>query len=139
MRALGIDFGSKRIGLALSDFSGTIATPYLVLERSKSRRVDHDAIRRIVVDEEVDIVIIGLPLSLSGHHGPAAQGVTEEAEVLSSVVGVPVELVDERLTTVAADRILRESDLSASRRRRVVDKVAAAVILQTWLDDRRRE
>lgn len=137
MRALGIDFGSKRIGIAVSDLSGTIASPYSVIQRARSRRIDHEAIRKIVIDEEVDIVIIGLPLTLSGEHGPSAKAVTDEARQLSSVIGVPVEFVDERLTTVAADRILRESDLSASQRRQYVDKVAAAVLLQTWLDGRR--
>lgn len=137
MRALGVDLGSKRIGLALSDLSGTIAGPHAVLSRSRSRRQDHEAIRRIVVDEEVEIVVVGLPLTLDGQHGPAAQAVTDEVRQLSSVVGVPVELVDERLTTVAADRILREADLSATERRRHVDKIAAAVLLQTWLDARR--
>ncbi|MFM8856616.1 MAG: Holliday junction resolvase RuvX [Actinomycetota bacterium] len=138
MRALGVDLGSKRIGLAVSDFSGTIASPHSVLLRSNSWRKDHEAIRRIVVDEEVEIVIVGLPLTLAGQTGPAAQGVIDEVRQLSSVVGVPVELVDERLTTVAADRILREGDLSATERRRHVDKIAAAVLLQSWLDGRER-
>jgi putative holliday junction resolvase len=136
MRALGVDLGSKRIGLAVSDFSGTIASPHSVLQRAKSRRLDHEAIRRIVVEEEVEIVVVGLPLTLAGEHGIAARAVTDEVRQLGSVVGVPVELVDERLTTVAADRILREADLSASQRRLHVDKIAAAVLLQTWLDGR---
>lgn len=138
MRALGVDLGSKRIGLALSDLSGTIASPHSVLQRGRTRRIDHEAIRRIVVDEEVEMVVVGLPLTLAGEEGPAAQAVIDEVRQLSSVVGVPVELVDERLTTVAADRILREGDLSASERRRHVDKIAAAVLLQTWLDGRAR-
>lgn len=137
MRALGVDLGSKRIGLALSDLSGTIASPLSVLARSRSKREDHEAIRRLVIEEEVEVVVVGLPLTLSGAHGPAAKAVTDEVTQLSSVVGVPVELVDERLTTVAADRILREGDLSASKRRLHVDKIAAAVLLQTWLDGRR--
>lgn len=136
MRALGVDLGSKRIGLAVSDFSGTIASPHSVLQRGRSRRVDHEAICRIVVDEEVEIVVVGLPLTLAGDHGPAARAVADEVRQLTSVVGVPVELVDERLTTVAADRILREADLSATQRRQHVDKIAAAVLLQTWLDGR---
>jgi putative Holliday junction resolvase len=137
MRALGVDLGSKRIGLAVSDFSGTIASPHSVLLRNTSRRKDYEAIRRIVIDEEVEIVIIGLPLTMAGQMGPAAQGVVDEVRQLSSVVDVPVELVDERLTTVAADRILREGDLSATERRRHVDKIAAAVLLQSWLDGRK--
>lgn len=137
MRALGVDLGSKRIGLALSDFSGTIASPHSVLQRASSKRKDHEAIRRLVVEEEVEVVVVGLPITMSGEHGLAAKAVTDEVRQLSSVVGVPVELADERLTTVAADRILREGDLSASQRRRHVDKIAAAVLLQSWLDGRR--
>ena len=136
MRALGVDLGSKRIGLAVSDFTGTIASPHSVLQRSRSRKLDHEAIRRIVVEEEVEIVVVGLPLTLAGEHGPAARAVTDEVRQLGNVVGVHIELADERLTTVAADRILREADLSASQRRLHVDKIAAAVLLQTWLDGR---
>lgn len=137
MRIVALDLGSKRIGVAVSDISGTIASPLSVINRSSSRRHDHDAIRRIVVDEEAEAVVIGLPLSLDGSVGPAAQAVLQESERLGTVVGVPIHMQDERLTTVAADRMLREADLSASRRREFVDKVAAAVILQTWLDAQR--
>lgn len=137
MRALGVDLGSKRIGLALSDRSGTIASPHSVLHRSGSRRRDHEAIRKLVVDEEVEIVVVGLPITLAGIEGPAAIAARTEADEIGTVIGVPIELFDERLTTVAADRILREGDLGATERRRVVDKVAAAVMLQAWLDGRR--
>lgn len=136
MRALGVDLGSKRIGLALSDFSGTIASPHSVLLRSRSKKIDHEAIRRIVVEEEVEIVVVGLPLTLSGEQGLAARSVTDEVRQMASVLNVSVEVFDERLTTVAADRILREGNLSASKRRGFVDKVAAAVLLQAWLDKR---
>jgi putative Holliday junction resolvase len=131
---LGLDLGSKRIGVAVSDRSGTIASPLTVVNRSGSRRRDHERIRRLVVDEEAERIVVGLPLSLDGSLGPAARGAADEAEELSSVVGVPVETFDERLTTVSADRMLMERGLRADTRRRVVDKVAAAVILQSWLD-----
>lgn len=137
MRVIALDLGSKRIGVAVSDLSGTIASPHSVIMRSSSRRVDHDAIRRLVTDEEAEAVVIGLPLSLDGSTGVAATAVIDEAKRIGTVVGVPVHLQDERLTTVAADRMLREADLSATQRRQFVDKVAAAVILQTWLDSRR--
>lgn len=137
MRVIALDLGSKRIGVAVSDLSGTIASPHSVIARSSSQRHDHTAIRRIVIEEEAEAIVIGLPLSLDGSTGPAARAILDEAERIGTVIDVPVHLQDERLTTVAADRILREADLSASERRRFVDKVAAAVILQTWLDTRR--
>ncbi len=134
MRVLALDLGSKRIGVAISDLSGTIASPHSVITRSSSRRHDHDTIRRLVVEEEAEALVIGLPLSLDGSVGPAAQAVLQESKRLGTVVSVPIHMQDERLTTVAADRMLREADLSATRRREYVDKVAAAVILQTWLE-----
>ena len=85
-------------------------------------------------EEEAERVVVGLPLSLDGTSGAAAEGAMAEAEELASVVGVPVETFDERLTTVTADRNLMELRMRAEARRRVVDKVAAAVMLQTWLD-----
>jgi putative Holliday junction resolvase len=137
VRAVGLDLGSKRIGVAVSDLSGTVASPLLVVQRSRSRRHDHDAIARLVRDEEADVVVVGLPLHLSGEAGPAARAAVAEAERLATVVGVPVEMHDERLTTVTADRSMMEAGMRAPERRRVVDKVAAAVMLQSWLDTRR--
>jgi putative holliday junction resolvase len=138
VRALGLDLGSRRIGVAVSDRSGTIATPLLVLQRSGRRSDDHRRITELVVEEEAELVVVGLPLSLSGELGPAARGAVAEAEALATVVGVPVETYDERLTTVTADRALMEMRMRAEARRRVVDKVAAAVMLQAWLETRRR-
>ena len=137
MRALGLDLGSKRIGVAVSDRSGAIASPLTVVARSRSRRHDHETLAALVREEEADVVVIGLPRSLSGDLGPAARGVLKEVEVLATVVGVPVETYDERLSTVAAESVLRERGVHGAARRQVVDKVAAAVILQGWLDARR--
>jgi putative holliday junction resolvase len=133
-RVLGLDLGSKRVGIALSDRSGTIASPFTVLQRSGSLKRDHEAIARLVVEEECERVVVGLPLSLDGTLGRAAQSAIDEAERLATVVGVPVETYDERLTTVSADRALIEAKMRADARRRVVDKVAAAVMLQAWID-----
>lgn len=137
MRALGLDLGAKRIGVALSDATGTIASPLTVLVRSKSRRHDHEEIARLVRDEEVAIVVVGLPRSLSGRPGPAQRGARAEAAALATVVEVPVETTDERFTTRIAEDALREGGVRGPARRQVVDKVAAAVILQGWLDARR--
>lgn len=137
IRALGVDLGSKRIGIAVSDLSGTIGSALTTVHRSRSRRHDHSEIARIAREEECEIVVVGLPLSLDGTMGPAARAATKEAEQLASVVGVPVEMHDERFTTVTAERGMMEAGLDAEQRRRVVDKVAAAVMLQAWLDHRR--
>lgn len=136
MRALGLDLGAKRIGVAVSDRSGTIASPLLVLQRTGRRIDDHRRIASLVVEEEAEVVVVGLPLTMAGEVGPAARAAVAEAEALATVVGVPVETCDERLTTVTADRALLEANMRAPARRQVVDKVAAAVMLQAWLDRR---
>ncbi len=136
-RVLGLDLGSKRIGVAVSDRSGTIAGPLTVLQRSGDVARDHRAIKALVEEEEAEAVVVGLPLSLDGTVGRAAQAALDELEVLASVVGVPVATHDERFTTVSAERPMREMGMNAKQRRKVVDKVAAAVILQSWLDARR--
>lgn len=138
VRVLGLDLGSKRIGVAVSDSSGTIAGPLTVLQRTGDHARDHENIRKLVVEEEAERVVVGLPLSLDGSMGPAAMAAVAEAEQLATVVGVPVESYDERLTTVSAERTLMQAKMRAEARRRVVDKVAAAVMLQAWLDGRSR-
>jgi|LakMenEpi03Aug12_release.lakeMendotaPanAssembly.Ray.scaffolds.fasta_scaffold147758_2 putative Holliday junction resolvase len=133
-RVLGLDLGSKRVGIAVSDRSGLIATPFSVLQRSGSERRDHAAIAKLVEEEECERIVVGLPLSLDGSMGRAAKSAVAEAERLATVVNVPVETYDERLTTVSAERALIEAKMRADARRRVVDKVAAAVMLQSWID-----
>ena len=138
MRALGVDLGTKRIGLATSDSSATIATPLQVLNRSGSRLQDHQAIEAIVREYEIDCVVVGMPLSMSGDVGAAAQSATAEVAQMTSVVGVPVLTYDERLTTVSAHQILQGNNVNAKDRKLVVDKVAAAVMLQSWLDAQKK-
>ena len=136
VRALGVDLGSKRIGIAVSDRSGTIASPLTVVQRSGNKGADHRRIAALVAEEEAEIVVVGLPLNMNGTLGPAAQAAVAEAKALATVVGVPVETFDERRTTVTADQAMMEFKMNAQARRRVVDKVAAAVMLQNWLDAR---
>ena len=136
MRALGVDLGSKRIGLATSDRSGTIATPLIVLQRSGSRETDHQAIARIVEEYEIECVVVGLPLNMNGSMGEAAKSALIEVDQLTSVLSVPVLTFDERRTTITADHVLMQQNLNAQERRNVIDKVAAAVLLQSWLDGR---
>ena len=121
----------------MSDRSGTLASPLVVLQRAGDQRLDHEKIRDLVVEEEAERVIVGLPLSLDGSSGPAAIAAAAEGEAMATVVGVPVEMFDERFTTVSAERSLMEMRMRAQARRRVVDKVAAAVMLQSWLDSKR--
>jgi putative Holliday junction resolvase len=137
VRALGVDLGSKRIGIAVSDISGTIASPLTTVHRSRSRRHDHERIAALAQEEAAEVVVVGLPLSLDGTTGRAASAATKEAQRIATVVQVPVEMYDERFTTVEAERPMLEAGLSAQQRRQVVDKVAAAVMLQGWLDHRR--
>jgi putative Holliday junction resolvase len=139
MRCLGLDLGSKRIGVALCDPEERVATPLTVVERSKSRSHDHANIARLVEEYEVEAVVVGLPLNMSGKVTAAAQSAKEETEQLRAALGIPVHLYDERLTTVTANRSLMEMEMKSDARRRVVDKVAAAVMLQAYLDHRRNE
>ena len=125
------------MGLALSDSGGLVATPLEVLERSGSEAQDHAAIAAVVAERGVEVVVVGVPLSLDGSMGPAARAARAEVGRLSATVGVPVETCDERLTTVSAERQLRSGEVRGPRRRRVVDMVAASVLLQSWLDARR--
>ena len=136
MRVLALDLGSKRIGVAVSDLTGTVASPLTVLQRSNSRHHDHQRIAALVGEEEAELVVVGLPLSLSGDEGPAARAARNEVKTLATLVSVPIETFDERLTTVTAERALDEAGVRGPARRAVVDKVAAAVILQAFLDRR---
>lgn len=133
---LGVDLGSRRIGLASSDPTGTIASPLRVLERSGNVTVDHRAIVDAATELEAQRIVVGLPLSLSGADGPAATAVRAEVEELRQVAGpmLTVDVYDERLTTVIAERGLLEAGLRRGARRRIRDAVAAAVILQSYLD-----
>lgn len=132
MRVVGLDLGSRRIGVAVSDSAQTVATPHAVIERSGDDAADRVAIAKVVSDLGTARLVVGLPLSLDGSKGPAAIRAEAEAETLQAATGIPVELHDERLTTVAALRAPRPR--SGKKKRRVVDDAAACLILQSWLD-----
>ena len=104
MRAVGIDLGEKRIGVAISDSGGSLATPYEVVTRTGSRDEDHRRIKAIVEEVEAEIVVGGLPLSLDGSEGKAAKAAREEAKAIGQIVSLPLEMHDERFTTVEAER-----------------------------------
>lgn len=136
MRVVGVDLGTKRIGVAVSDPGGILASPYEVIARSKDATAHRRRIAAIVAEEEAGLVVVGLPLSMDGSVGRAATDALAETDALRDVLGVPVETFDERLTTVTADRSMIERNMRADARRKVVDKIAAAVMLQAWLDSR---
>ncbi len=121
----------------MSDPNGVLATPHGVVERGRHHAFDHGQLAAIVGELHAERVVVGLPLSLDGSTGPAARQALAEIEELAAVLPVPVEAHDERLTTVTAARSLSTMGVKRSRRRQVVDQVAASVILQSWLDANR--
>jgi len=135
-RALGVDLGERRIGLALSDPSRTLASPYDVVRRGRDHAADHGTILAAAREAGATTIVVGLPLSLSGATGPAARAALVEAEELRVAAGDDIDVVvhDERLTTVTAERALDEARMPRADRKQVVDKIAAAVMLQSWLE-----
>jgi len=134
-RVIGIDLGTKRIGVAVTDALGVAAHPHTTIARHGGRR-DLDAIAAVVRETGAERVVLGLPLSPEGEVGRAAKSAQTFAERLRAALSVPVELIDESFSTVEAQDVLLAADVSRARRREVVDKLAAAVILRRWLDAR---
>lgn len=136
-RVVALDLGARRIGVAYSDSGRTLASPWGKVERSGDPTRDHRAIAAAVTEVGAGTVVVGLPLSLSGKHGPAAEGVLEEVAALRAVLepmGVAVETADERFTTTEAQRSLTAVGRKGQAARRVIDSAAAMVLLQSWLD-----
>ena len=136
-RVVGVDLGSRRIGLAVSDSGQSVATPVTTITRSGDLRADHEALAAVVHDYGAVGVVVGLPVSLSGSSGPAAEAVNQEVASLRERLVVDVETVDERFTTSVASAGLRSAGRRAKRQREVIDAAAAAELLQTWLSRRR--
>lgn len=136
MRTMALDVGSKRIGVALTDPLGMLAQPYTMIKRiSDSLAVDE--IITIIQERSVDELVVGLPRRTDGKEGPEAQGVREFAALISEQSSIPLVFYDERLTTVGAQQVLLEADLSRAKRKQVVDQVAASLILQGYLEYKR--
>ena len=135
-RILALDFGKRRIGLAISDPSRLIASTLETLQRT-TIRADLDALRNLATTREATLILIGLPLNMDGSEGLSAQRVREFADRLGRRTGLEVELCDERLTSVAAEEMLRERGANPDRRPGKVDALAAAILLQGYLDHRR--
>ena len=134
--ALGIDVGTVRVGLAGSDETGTIATPLRTVPRQPAARLWRE-VEQVVVDRLPERIIVGLPLRLDGSEGDSAVDARGVAEQLHRRTGLPVEMWDERFTTVAAERSMIAAGQRRARRRETIDAVAATLLLQSWLDSRR--
>jgi putative holliday junction resolvase len=132
-RVVAIDLGSRRIGVAITDALRVAALPHATIARHGGQR-DLDAIAKIVKEVDAELVVLGLPLSPEGEVGKAAKSAQTFAERLRAALSVPVELIDESFSTVEAEEVLLAADLSRERRKQVIDRVAAAVILRRWLD-----
>ncbi len=136
MRIMGLDLGEKRIGVAVSDPLGWTAQGLQVIAVGGSLKASMASIQELVRQYQVERIVVGLPRNMDGSTGSGAKKATEFAGLLSKKLGLPVEMYDERLTTVAAERVLLEADLSRARRRKIIDKMAATLILQGYLDAR---
>jgi len=134
---LGLDLGTKRIGVALSDPTDTLASPFSTVPH-RSSRADVAQLAALCAEQRVTAVVVGWPRNMDGTSGPAAKQAEEFAERLRAATGLPVHLWDERLSTVAAERVLIEAGARRERRRDVRDRVAAVFLLQAFLDARAR-
>lgn len=135
MRIMGLDYGERRIGVAMSDLFGWTAQGIEVIDQ----KLVKDAMGRIaqlVKEYEVESIVVGLPKNMNGTVGPSGEYCIAFAEQVRQIINLPVQLWDERLTTVAAERALLEADVSRRKRKQVIDKMAAAILLQNYLDSR---
>ncbi len=138
MRILGLDLGSKRIGLSISDETSILASGLGILER-KSLTEDLAYLQRLVAESHIEKIVIGSPLNMNGSSGPKAQEALAFKAELEQVLRIPIELFDERLTTAEAERVLIEAGMTRKKRRGLVDQQAAVLILQGYLDRQRRK
>lgn len=132
-RILGLDYGERRIGIALSDEAGIISMPLCVIRVQNKRQVLSE-IQRICREKNVEKIVVGMPLNMDGTKGASAETVSLFVKQLQERISVPVEFWDERLSSKAAERVLIDSDVSRSKRKEVIDKLAAQVVLQSYLD-----
>ena len=136
MRVLSLDVGEKRIGLALSDPTGLLATPLTTIV-SRGNLLDVKAVLDIATRHDVGEIIVGLPISLSGHQGKQAKLVVQFIKALAKTTNIPLRSLDERYSSVEAKKLLRDSGIQPSRNKSHIDAAAAAVILQSYLDSNR--
>ena len=132
-RILGIDLGTKRIGIAISDYNQKIATPLQTLDKSKQGKLI-DELKSIITENDIKGIIIGNPINMDGTYGKSSQSAKDIAINISNKIDIPVSLWDERLSTVGAFNLSSELDINVSKREKDIDKFAAAFILQGALD-----
>ena len=138
MRYLGLDLGTKTIGLAISDKTGLIASSYKVLHHDNNPKDCLEELKSIIKEFEVDALVLGLPKNMNNTLGERALSTLKYKDFLETNLGLPIYLEDERLTTKVAESFLIKGDTSRKKRKKVIDKVAATIILQSFLDKRRK-
>lgn len=153
VRVIGVDLGERRVGVAVSDPDGIVATAYATIDLSAKSGKDYGGkidggktgkfnevlcrrLQEVASETKAEAVVVGMPLSLDGTSGPAAQTAEAQAVALSEVLDIPVFTHDERFTTAIAEQAMLEADLSRKRRKQAIDKSAATIMLQSWLDAR---
>lgn len=134
-RILGLDVGSRRIGIAVTDPLGITAQGLETLQR-RNKRQDLAALKELIQQHDIREIVVGLPLRMSGEAGTQSEKMRQFAEELRKHFGLPVHLFDERLTSAEANRLLRDTDLSIAKRAKAVDRMAAVLILQGWMQSR---
>lgn len=135
-RVMAVDWGERRVGIALSDEGQIIASPHSVLTRSKTLNDDISKLADLIRKNNVELLVVGLPLNLDGSRGTAAEKVLEVVTLIKESIDTPVVVWDERLSTAEAERALIGGDVSRKRRKTLVDRVAAAIFLQAYLESR---
>jgi putative Holliday junction resolvase len=133
MRILALDHGTKRVGVAVSDETKTIAQPleYILTEPFAPFL---ERLKKLIVEKEADLILVGMPRNMDGSYGPAAQKVETFVAVLRGAIAVPIKTLDERLTSAQANRVLIQGNVRRDKRKENVDKMAAAILLQSYLD-----
>ncbi len=136
MRYMGLDYGDKTVGVAVSDEMGITAQPYLTITRERRNKLRQTCkqIEDIIREKNIEVIVVGKPLNMNGTEGERIEETREFIEMIRRRTGLRVEELDERLTTVEADRILDASGVAKENRKEYIDKMAAAIILQTYLD-----
>ena len=134
MRYLGLDLGSKTLGISISDATGTIASSYKTIRHNEEYKHLLNVVKEIVKEENISAVVLGFPKNMNNTIGPKGELSIKFKEQLESKIDIPVYLQDERLTTVIANNVLIEGDVSRKKRKKVVDQLAATIILQDFLD-----
>lgn len=140
MRCLGLDLGSKTLGIAISDRTNTIASVYTTIFFKDENYTDLvDSLNKIVIDNNIDLIVLGLPLNMNNTMGPRADITLKFKKLIEEKISVKVELVDERLTSVISNNVLIDADISRKKRKKKVDGMAAVIILQSFLDRKGKE